>query len=261
MRASSLGAVVALALTGCSFTVNGLQSGTTEDNGDLAMDVADLAVVDDMATAAPGDMAQQPPPPDMAVPPDLAPPTGLLTGSIAITAGPTIDLSAEGTADWAHWGTVNKNSFDHKNIMTSLLSDFTPLVANETTTQLGMYALGFTWNDGTPTASATNSTTGVYTSGNGTGFRISAPADLTTRTLRFYCGGQQSSATVTAHLTDASAADYTTTTMSGAGDTGMQFERLVTVVYHAASAGQTLTITWQQVTSGGFVHVHSATLQ
>jgi hypothetical protein len=261
MRASSLGAVVALALTGCNFVVNGLQSGTTEDNGDLAMNVADLAVADDMATAAPGDMAQQPPPPDMAMPLDLATPTGLLMGSIAITSGSPIDLSAEGTADWTHWGTANKNSFDHKNIATSLLSDFTPLVANEMLTQLGTYAVGFSWNDGTPTATATNSTTGVYTNGNATGFRISAPADLTTRTIRFYCGGQQSSATVTAHLTDGSAADYTTTTMGGAGDPAMQFERLVTVVYHAASAGQTLTITWQQVSAGGFVHVHSATLQ
>jgi len=260
MRASSLGAVVALALTGCSFVVNGLQSGTTEENGDLAMDVADLAVADDMATAAPDDMAQ-PPPADMAMPRDLATPTGLLTGSIAITTGSPIDLSAEGTADWAHWGTSNKNSFDHKNIATPLISDFTPAVANETITQLGTYALGFTWNDGTPTATATNSTTGVYTTGSGTGFRITVPADLTTRTIRFYCGGQQSSATVTAHLSDASAADYTTTTMGSAGDTGMQFERVVTVVYHAVSAGQSLTITWQQSSAGGYVHLHSATLQ
>ena len=191
MRASSLGAVVALALTGCSFVVNGLQSGTTQDNGDLAMDVADLAVVDDMATAALGDMAQPPPPPpDLAMPRDLATPTGVLMGSIATTAGPTIDLSAEGTADWAHWGTANKNSFDHKNITTSLISDFTPLVRQRADTQLGTYPIGFTWNDGTPTATATNSTTGVYTNGNGTGFRITVPADLTTRTLRFYCGGQ-----------------------------------------------------------------------
>ncbi|HEY1585849.1 MAG TPA: hypothetical protein VGH63_09200 [Polyangia bacterium] len=252
---------MALALTGCSFVVNGLQSGTTEDNGDLAMDVADLAVGDgDIAMSAPGDMAQ-PPPADLAMPPDLATPIGLLTGTIAQTTGTTIDLSAEGTADWAHWGTANKNSFDHKNVATPLISDFTPVVGNETITQLGTYALGFSWSDGTPTATATNSTTGVYTTGNGTGFRITVPADLTTRTLRLYCGGQMSSATVTAHLSDGSAADYTTTTMAGAGDTGTQFERTVTLVYHAVSAAQTLVVTWAQSSAGGYVHVHSATLQ
>ena len=261
MRASSLGAVVALALTGCSFVVNGVQSGTTQDNGDLATDVADLAVVDDMVAPGGGDLLPPPPPPpDMATPNDLATPTGLLMGSIAITTATPIDLSAEGTADWTHWGAANKNSFDHKNIATSLITDFTPLVNNEPTTQLATYAIGFTWSDGTPTATATNSTTGVYTNGNGTGFRISVPADTTTRTLRFYCGGQQSSATLTAHLSDGSAPDYTTTTQSGAGDTGMQFERTVTLVYRATSA-TTMTVTWQQSSGTGFVHVHSATLQ
>lgn len=266
MRAFTLGAVMALTLTGCSFVVNGVQSDASSgDNIDLSMDAPDLAMSsgsgDDLAMA--GDMAQPPPPPDMAVPPDMAqpPPTGSLVGSIAITSGSPINLTTEGTADWAHWGAANKNSFDHKSIPTPLISDFTPTVNNETITQLGSYALGFSWSDGTPTPSATNSTTGIYVNGQNSGFRISVPADTTTRTLRFYAGGQMSTATVLAHLSDGSAADYTTTATTTAGDTGMQFERVVTLVYRAAAAGQTLTVSWTVSSATGYVHLHSATLQ
>ena len=266
MRASSLGAVVAVALAGCSFSVNGVQSGASQDDGDLAMAVADLAVTDDMGSAladmvALGDMVTPPPPPpDMAMPRDLAPPVGLLMGTIAATGAGPIDLSAEGTADWAHWGTANKNSFDHRNIPTPLISDFTPVIGNETITQFGSYALGFSWNNGTPTATAMSTTTGVYASGTGTGFRITVPADTTTRTLRLYSGGEQSTVTVTAHLSDSSAADYTTATTAMNGD-GTQFERITTLVYHATSAGQTLTVSWVQSSGTGFVHLRSATLQ
>jgi len=261
MRASSLGAILALALTGCSFSVNGVQSDASGDNsGDLATAVADLAGLDDMATAmATPDLVPPPPkPPDLALPPDMALPTGLLMGTIAATTGSPINLSVEGIADWAHWGTAQANDFDHKNIATSLISDFTKLGGGGVT-HLGTYSVGFSWNDGTPTATATNSTTGVYVSGNGSGFRITAPADTTTRTLRLYCGGQMSTATVTAHLSDGSAADYTTTSTAMAGDP-MQWERTITLLYRATSTA-TLTVSWTQSTNGGFVHLHSATLQ
>jgi hypothetical protein len=261
MRASHLGAVVALALAGCHFSVKGAQPDSTiGDTDDLASSAGadDLAVGgDDLTPPPPADMAT---PLDLAIPPDLTTPTGSLVGSIAGTSGSPINLTTEGTADWAHWGTTLNTSFDHKNGVTPQISDFTN-VANSTITWLGSYAIGFTWSDGTPTASATNSTTGIYTSGNGAGFRITAPADNTTRTLRVYLGGQMSTGTLTAHLSDASAADYTVMSMFGTGDTGMMYERTVTLVYRAAAAGQTLTVSWVVSSQTGYVHLHSATLQ
>ncbi|HWE28256.1 MAG TPA: hypothetical protein VHB97_09655 [Polyangia bacterium] len=251
---------MALLVAGCNFAVNGVELGSAVDTSDLAMTTdVDLAASDDE------DLATPPPPPvaDLAMPPppDLTPATGMLTGAIALTPGATpIDLTTEGLADWTHWGTTVATSFDHKNAVTMQISNFTN-VANTPVQQLGSYGVGFTWADGTPTPAATNSTTGVYTYGAGAAFRITARADTTTRTLRLYAGGQQSTATVTAHLSDASAADYTTTTTLGAGDTGNQFERTVTLVYHAAAAGQTLTVTWALSSNAGYVHVHSATLQ
>ncbi len=249
MRASFLGAVLAaLTVAGCNFSINGLGPGEPAGASDLGA-LSDLAVGSNAGT---GDLAQ---------PIDLAPTRGLLTGAIAITsANLTVDLTAEGTGDWAHWGTVNAASFDHKSLVTSAISNFTNIKSSNMTPLSG-YAVGFTWADGTPTAAATNSTTGVYTNGDGTGFRITVPADLTTRTLRLYAGGQMSTATVTAHLSDASAADYSVSAAFGAGDSGNQYERTVTLTYHAASAGQTLAIDWVQAGSNGFVHLHSATLQ
>jgi len=68
------------------------------------------------------------------------------------------------------------------------------------------------WTDGTPTATSTNNANGVYIIGVGQGFSFTAPADLATRTLVVHVGGWNSGATLTAHLSDGSAADYTDTT-------------------------------------------------
>src|SRR5207245_4684458 len=142
----------------------------------------------------PGDDLSAPPGSDLATPPDLALPlTGLVAGAIAKTTDNlNLDLSAEGTRDWAHWGTATAASFDHKNLAAGLISNLTML--GGTAAQFGTYAIGWSWSDGTPTATASNSTTGVYTSGIGAGFRVTAPADTTTRTLTLYLGGQMSKA-------------------------------------------------------------------
>src|SRR5467141_4433 len=76
-----------------------------------------------------------------------------LVGSFSpVTAGTALDLTAEGTLDWAHWGLVSTNSFDHKNGVTQKISDFTVLG----TQAVQQYADNFTaysWTDGAPTPS------------------------------------------------------------------------------------------------------------
>jgi hypothetical protein len=64
-----------------------------------------------------------------------------------------------------------------------------------------------TWIDGTQVASG-SSISGVFIVGIGNGFRITVPADTTTRTLSVYVGGWSSTGKLTAHLSDGSAADY-----------------------------------------------------
>jgi hypothetical protein len=185
--------------------------------------------------------------------------TGALNGSVAMPSG-TQNLTTLGTSDWAHWGLTTASSFDHKAGVTSQISNFTVVGIGP----VGRYpdnAFGFSWTNGTPTATATNSTTGVYIDGVGNGFQITAPADTTQRTLTVYvdaCGAQGK---VTAHLSDASSADYvdsslnsTTTTLQGA----------YRLVYQAAGSGRTLTVSYTNIKSNGAcnnIALEAATLQ
>src|SRR5204862_3240378 len=65
------------------------------------------------------------------------------------------------------------------------------------------------------------------------------------RTLTVYVGAQGGTATLTAHLSDASAADYVNTYKAGS----QRSDGFYTLTYRAASAGQKITVTW--MVSGG----------
>ena len=113
---------------------------------------------------------------------------------------------------------------------------------------------------GTPTASATNTTTGVYIEGVGNGFRITAPADTTQRTLTVYVDAYHAQGKMVAHLSDASSPDYTDSTMNSVGST---LQGAYTFTYKAASSGQTLSVTFtNQVinVSDGNIALQAATL-
>ena len=166
--------------------------------------------------------------------------TGSLTGTSAAASG-TANLTTGGTLDWAHWGRTSPTSIDRKTTGGSKISSYTK-VGSGTVYNYGDDALGFSWTDGTPTASVTNDHSGVYITGINRGFSFTVPADATSRTLKVYVGGWRTQGTLTAHLSDGSAADYTTT----ASNTGNTFDRAITLTFNAASAGQTLTVTWKE---------------
>jgi hypothetical protein len=105
---------------------------------------------------------------------------GALAGVVATPSG-TQQLTTQGTTDWAHWGLSSPTSFDHKNV-TQQISNYIP-VGTGTVLQFGNNPIGYTWTDGIPTASAANTTTGIYVAGVNNGFQITAPAD-TLRTTR-----------------------------------------------------------------------------
>ncbi|HEV2909482.1 MAG TPA: hypothetical protein VGX02_09425, partial [Candidatus Eremiobacteraceae bacterium] len=167
-------------------------------------------------------------------------------------AGPAnVNLSAEGTSDWVHLGLTAASDVNRKATGGSRISES----ANSTLAQYNAYATTFSWSDGAPTASANNTPNGVYVLGSGKGFTITAPADSTIRTLRVYVnvGG---TAALTAHLSDASAADYADTqTNTNNGATW-----LYTLRYAASSTAQTLSVSWQ-LSSGTGVSFIAATLQ
>jgi hypothetical protein len=185
-----------------------------------------------------------------------------LTNNAAVTAGSlsgsstsvatAVNLTTEGSTDWVHWGDTSLN---RKAGVPAQLSTYT-LVGPANLAQYGNDPRPISWTDGTPTATSTNNLKGVFTGVVGTGFSMTAPADTTQRTLIVHVGGWLSSGKLTAVLSDGSAASFTDTTTTAAG----QFDRNYTLVYSAASAGQTLTVTWTLV-SGQNVTLNATALQ
>ncbi len=161
-------------------------------------------------------------------------PVGSLTGSVT-TSSAAVNLTTEGTTDWIHWGDTAVN---RKSGVTPQLSNYTVVGASPVIHSNDPRPES--WTDGTPTASATNDFNEVFTYTVGNGFSVTAPADTTSRKLILHVGGWNSAGKLTAHLSDGSAVDYTNTATGSAG----QYDGNYTLIYNAASAGQTLTVTW-----------------
>jgi len=184
--------------------------------------------------------------------------TGSLVG-VTGTPASTVNLTNEGTADWAHWGLTTTTSFDHKKSVGQQISNYT-LIGNTAVHQYNTNPNGYTWTDGTPTSSATNTTTGIWVNNVGNGFKITVPADTTSRTLKVYVGIWRSQGVLNASLSDNSAPVFTDGTLVNQGNASIA---VYTINYKAASAGQKLTVTYTVLTSyytTGNVTLQAATL-
>ena len=201
--------------------------------------------------------------------------TGALQGSqdMAPISPTSVNLTAEGTADWIEWGDKDKVSsapdysgdYNRKAGVSPRISTFNP-VGYGTESQFGGGETLLTWSDGTPTQSGANNGQGVYVSGNGnnppssgSGFQFTVPADTSTRELRVYVDATKARGQLTASLSDNSAPVYSDSSLSSTSGTAAG---VYTLYYRAASAGQTLTVDWQTaVDFGGGVVLEAATLQ
>ncbi len=164
---------------------------------------------------------------------------GSLAGSEA-TAASGYNLTTLGTSDWAHWGRGGVyGNFDHDATGGSQISNVTVLGSGS----VGGYSdssRSVSWNNGSPTTSDSSDNGYIWANtALGAGFAFTVPASTTTRTLYVYAGGYSSGATLTATLSDSSASPYIATA-SGTG----HYNELFTITFSAASAGQTLTITF-----------------
>ena len=164
---------------------------------------------------------------------------GSVTGAGTSTTA-TANLTTVGTSDWAHWPEFTEKSSGAAQITNTVA------VGTGAVGTYGDDQRTLTWADGSPAVSG-SLTTGQYSSGIGSGFQITAPADTTNRTLTLYVGGWSSNGKLTAHLSDGSAADYVDSTFSGSG----QYDATYTITYHAASAGQTLAVSWTHLAFNG----------
>lgn len=175
----------------------------------------------------------------------------------AVTSAENVNLTTQGTADWAMWGYKASENWEHDSSGNSQISN------------IGVYGAGgagqftnslitTTWSNGSPDASVSATPNGYYNGGGtGDGFIFTAPADTTTRTLTVYVGGWESGGTLTASLSDKSAATYTNSSLV---NTSGSYYGVYTLTYHASTSGQLLTVTWTMNQGSGNVTIQAATL-
>ncbi len=234
---------------GCSFRTNALPGAgggpDASQGGEATPPIADAKIVDAAIDA----------PPDAKVYLDAPPVTGSLTGGVIDFGSGDANLTVEGVTDWVHWGYGGSTAVDRK-ATGSAISDATATGA--TKLSVSNVTATASWSDGTPNAavSMTGTGTGVQAPG---ALSFTVPAGVTPHTLRVYCGNKYGTARLDAALSDGSATAYTNTQTSTNGALHLEY----TLVYNAASDGQTLTVTWTDVadSSGGFEMLLSATLQ
>ncbi len=164
---------------------------------------------------------------------------GSLAGSR--TAAPTaLNLTTEGTSDWAHRGLLNASNFNHKATGGTQITDFSRLGTNAVI-RFTDNRTAFSWSDGTPVSSVNNSNLGVYITGLTNGFEFRVPADTNSRTLRIYAGLYGAQGNFQAWLSDFSGRAFTDLTLSNVFGNSYV---IYTLNYAAASAGQRLHIRW-----------------
>ena len=179
---------------------------------------------------------------------------GTLSGSAA-TAPALTNLTTLGTANWSHWG----DSTTPISMSGVTPINFTP-IGTATINTWPTVADGFSWSNGTPTASASNDASTVYSSGLNTGYQLVLPADTQQRTVSLFVGAYAATGQLTATLSDGSATPYVATLDNPT--TNSVFD-VYTITYQAGSAGQTLTLQWVQTNShvsGGNIGIEALAL-
>ena len=252
-------------LTGCRFASDGFapaQDGATGlSDGSLLPDggkTPDGGTLPDGSKTPDGSTV-----PDAASPPDAAPspdaavvPVGVRCGKTAVSDRATVvDLTAEGSSDWVHWGFMRATDV-HRKITGGGQISFAITGPPGQVAQYADNIIGFTWSDGMPTPTAMASHTGIYIPGNARGFTFQLSTDGLPRDLKLYLGGFRSTGTLVATLSDGSGTCTTT-----AGDAIGSYNAVFDLSFRS-TATATLAISWLETQDfvGGNVSLEAATL-
>ena len=185
--------------------------------------------------------------------------SGTVEGAVAEAPAAT-DISAEGTLDWVHWGLTDAESVNRKTGVRRLIGDMEALGRPAKRHEGG--AVKISWTGGEPTASAADAATGILWQRSGSGLRLSVPADTSPRTLRLHFGVWKAVVRLEAALTDNSAPGYLLLLNNYKGEGAV--DRVATITYRAASAGQKLVVTYTDALAdrrgGGRAALSAATL-
>ncbi len=163
--------------------------------------------------------------------------TGFMRGSM--TNPPSaVNLSAEGRIDWVHWALATKNSVNRRAGVAQLIPDVTILGSGQPQRYANNFS-GFSWTNGTPTASAVNTHTGLFMAGLSNGFRIVVPADTRIKRLNVYAGVYGARSRFEATLSDNSAAPFINNDLVRGFSDGYA---VYSVDFAAGTNNQTLTV-------------------
>jgi hypothetical protein len=168
---------------------------------------------------------------------------GTLSGS-GNSSTAAVNLTAVGTGDWVHLGDPNA-PLNRKSGVSPQIGQIN--VVGQATGTYSTELRLMSWTDGTPLASNSADANGAYVYYPQNGYSFTVPADVNMRTLSVYVGGYASAGTLTARLSDLSAADYVDTT----ADTSGAYDRNYTLIFSAASPGQTLMVSWMSASPTG----------
>ena len=150
-----------------------------------------------------------------------------------------VDFTIEGFRDWAHWGLVDEQDYNHKQGVPSQLLDFKPMGAATHTFKEGS-PMTFKWSDGTPIASA-STPNGIAWRGLNEGFELIAPAVDEERRVNLYIGITAGSAEIKASLSDPQAPSQVEDHVSAA--IGAWNMRHLQIEYGFAAEGSELDVT------------------
>jgi len=231
---------VVTGISGTSYTNTGLTNGTTYYFKVAAVNSAGTSPMSNEQSAVPAAGGSG----------------GSLSGTVTpVTTAQAFNLTTLGTTDWAAYG--NGAGYDHSSSGGSQVSNVS-VAGGGALNSFNSSFLGMTWTNGTPDASATNETNGYYNSGGvNDGFQLTVPAGTSSQKAIVYVGGWNTGGTLTATLSDGSAAAYTNSSQSSTGS----YYAYYTLTYNAGSAGKTLTIKWTQASGTGNVTIYGVALQ
>ncbi|WP_036170361.1 LamG-like jellyroll fold domain-containing protein [Massilia sp. 9096] len=189
--------------------------------------------------------------------------TGSLTagaaGSLSMTVTPSTgapyDLTALGTIDWINYPNASavRKATGGSQINVSHVGSFSDSITNGSNNAVS-------WSDGSPTASGSSTNVIFSSNGEGVGYAVTFPADTTPRVATILGGIYGADMSVTATLSDGSAAQVSNssgvTWSSGSGLQGA-----ISITYKAASAGQTLTVKLLQKNANRASNYSNANIQ
>ncbi len=172
---------------------------------------------------------------------------GVVQGMAEAAPG-AVDLTAEGTLDWVHWGVGGKDGVNRKAGGANLIGERTKTGEGYLDATSGC-PVGLSYTDGTDPKETSNNHYGLWWNNVGTASVFSVPADTTERVLRVYVAGIEGArCKFTAKLSDDSAPAYVSESMDGNRGNGNwaavpgAFSAVYTVRYKAAGDGQKLMV-------------------